>query len=317
MLKLDSDAWGYSIILLTLLVKAVTYPLTYTQISSTAKLQVLQPKVKEIQKRYENSDNPQLMNQEISNLYQSESVNPLAGCLPALVQLPVFIGLYRAVLDLAKTNKLDESFLWLDSLEGPTYGADPTSGTDWLLKGWTDAGPSLGWTSTIEFLSIPIILVVSQAISQNLLAPPPPAEGEQDPNAALKFLPLVIGWFSLSVPSALGVYWVANNFVSTAITLKIKSEFPAPPPAAPASSSSAGGSSTGAIDAQPVNSAGTSATTPDFLTQTRDKPTGFGDASGRDGGEGSMKPITGVENAGDKGGDKGGKGKKKRRKGKK
>lgn len=76
------------------------------------------------------------MNQKIAELYQANEVNPLAGCLPAIVQIPVFIGLYRAVLTLAKENKLDEPFFFLPNLEGPTYGADPAHGSDWILSGW-------------------------------------------------------------------------------------------------------------------------------------------------------------------------------------
>lgn len=77
-----------------------------------------------------------MMNQKIAEMYQTNNVNPLAGCLPSLAQIPVFIGLYRSVLNLAAADKLDEPFLFLPSLEGPTYGADPTHGTDWLLSGW-------------------------------------------------------------------------------------------------------------------------------------------------------------------------------------
>lgn len=87
-----------------------------------------------MQAKYES--NPEVMNQKISELYQTNEVNPLAGCLPSLVQIPVFIGLYRAVLDLAQENKLDEAFLFLPNLEGPTYGADPAHGSDWLFQGW-------------------------------------------------------------------------------------------------------------------------------------------------------------------------------------
>ena len=82
------------------------------------------------------ASNPEIMNKKIQELYLQEDVQPLAGCIPSLVQLPVFIGLYRAVFTLAKENKLDESFLWLPSLEGPVYGADPAHGTDWILKNW-------------------------------------------------------------------------------------------------------------------------------------------------------------------------------------
>ena len=63
------------------------------------------------------------MNQKIAEVYQENEVNPLAGCIPSIAQIPIFIGLYRAVLTLAKDNALDESFFFLPSLEGPTYGA--------------------------------------------------------------------------------------------------------------------------------------------------------------------------------------------------
>jgi YidC/Oxa1 family membrane protein insertase len=76
------------------------------------------------------------MNQKIAEVYQVNEVNPLAGCIPSLVQIPVFIGLYRAVFTLARDDKLNEPFLWLPNLEGPTYGADPTHGSDWILQGW-------------------------------------------------------------------------------------------------------------------------------------------------------------------------------------
>jgi YidC/Oxa1 family membrane protein insertase len=94
----------------------------------------LQPSIKAVQAKYQS--NPEVMNQKIAELYQANEVNPLAGCLPAIVQIPVFIGLYRAVLTLAKENKLDEPFFFLPNLEGPTYGADPAHGSDWILSGW-------------------------------------------------------------------------------------------------------------------------------------------------------------------------------------
>lgn len=96
-------------------------------------------------------------------------VNPLAGCLPALVQIPVFLALYRSFLDLAQGGKLDEPFLWLPNLDGPIYGA---RSTDWLLKGWQDGVPSLGWHDTLCFLTLPIILIVAQTISLRVLTPP-------------------------------------------------------------------------------------------------------------------------------------------------
>jgi YidC/Oxa1 family membrane protein insertase len=130
----SSDTWGVSIIMLTVLIKVLTFPLTKTQLESTNKMQAMQPEIKKLQAKYQS--NPEVMNQKIAEFYQANDINPLAGCIPSLVQIPVFIGLYRAVLTLAKENKLDEPFLFLPNLEGPTYGADPTHGSDWILKGW-------------------------------------------------------------------------------------------------------------------------------------------------------------------------------------
>ena len=134
------------------------------------------------------------MNQKIAELYQTNGVNPLAGCLPTIVQLPVFVGLYRAVLDLANKNTLDESFLFLPSLEGPTYGAGPS--TSWLFDNWVNGSPSLGWQDTTSFLILPVFLVISQFLSVEIMTPK--EQKEQQP-AFLKALPLLIGWFSLNV----------------------------------------------------------------------------------------------------------------------
>jgi membrane protein insertase, YidC/Oxa1 family, C-terminal domain len=168
------------------------------------------------------------MNQKIAQIYQTNEVNPLAGCVPSLLQIPIFIGLYRAVLTLAKDDKLNEPFLWLPNLEGPTYGADPAHGADWLFQGWSNGAPMLGWEDTLAFLTIPVVLVLSQSVSMNLMA-----SKDQEQPAFLKFLPLLIGWFSLNVPAALGIYWVANNFITTALTLQIRSTFAPMTPVVP------------------------------------------------------------------------------------
>ena len=147
-------SYGVSIVLFTLIIKALTYPLTYTQLESTAKMQAIQPQLKAIQAKYKS--NPEVLNREMQMLYQDNQVNPLAGCLPALVQLPVFIGFYRALLKLANDNLLDEPFLWLPNLEGPVYGSQSS---DWLFKNWVDGTPSLGWHDTLCYVSIPLILV--------------------------------------------------------------------------------------------------------------------------------------------------------------
>eukprot|EP00640_Fibrocapsa_japonica_P001464 CAMPEP_0113944870 /NCGR_PEP_ID=MMETSP1339-20121228/37415_1 /TAXON_ID=94617 /ORGANISM="Fibrocapsa japonica" /LENGTH=389 /DNA_ID=CAMNT_0000950211 /DNA_START=307 /DNA_END=1476 /DNA_ORIENTATION=- /assembly_acc=CAM_ASM_000762 len=218
--------YGVAIILFTAIIKAVTYPLTYTQIASTTKMQAVAPKIKEIQAKV-GQTNPERANQLIADLYQKEQVNPLAGCVPALVQIPIFISLYRALLNLAAEEKLNEAFLWLPSLDGPTYGASPADGMNWLKTGWEDGVPPLGWPDTLAFLTLPVILVISQYISTQIMQPKV-KPGEPDPmeqnQLLFKVLPLMIGYFSLNVPSGLAIYWVANNFLTTGLTLFVRKQ---------------------------------------------------------------------------------------------
>jgi len=219
------QAYGPAIILFTLLLKLLTYPLNKQQIESTSKMQAIQPEAKRLQEKYRNAD-PARLNMELQKLYTTNEVNPLAGCLPALAQIPIFIGLYRSVLNLAKENKLEEGFLWLPSLEGPV--ADYTEGIGWLTGNqelgyaWSGTTPPLGWDNTLAYLVLPVLLVISQYISTSILTPKTDDPAQQQTQAILKVLPLMIGWFSLNVPSGLGLYWITNNVVTTASTLLIR-----------------------------------------------------------------------------------------------
>jgi len=270
---LDSNSWGISIIVLTVTVKLLTFPLTKTQLESTQKMQLLQPEMKAVQAKYQS--NPEVMNQKIAELYQTNDVNPLAGCLPTFAQIPVFIGLYRAVLALANENLLDEPFLWLPSLEGPIYGADPTKGASWLFDGWVNGAPSLGWEETAAFLVLPVVLVLSQFISMEIMTP---KEQKESQPAFLKVLPLMIGYFSLSVPSALSVYWVTNNFITTATSMIIRNGMKIEPATVGAT-----------IDTTAEIQSNVSAFTPPPI---REKPEGFGGSSSSMGG---VTPITSTD----------------------
>jgi YidC/Oxa1 family membrane protein insertase len=275
---MSSNAWGISIIAMTVVIKALTFPLTKSQLESTNKMQALQPTIKSLQAKYQS--NPEVMNQKIAEVYQTNEVNPLAGCIPSLVQIPVFIGLYRAVLNLAKENALDEPFLFLPNLEGPTYGADPAHGSDWLFKNWVDGVPGLGWEDTIAFLSIPVFLTISQVISMNMMQPKTDDPQQQQANVILKVLPFMIGWFALNVPAALGVYWVVNNIVTTATTLYVRNSMPKP------DVSSVGGGAAGASVME--------ARTTDFNpTPMNERAVGFGGSSSDSGN--SMKTITPID----------------------
>ena len=112
---------------------------------------------------------------------------------------------------------------------GPVFGG---RSTEWLTNGWVNNVPSLGWEDTIAYLSIPVMFVIAQSVSLRILTPPSDDPAMQQSQRILKYLPLMIGYFSLSVPAGLGVYWVINNILSTVTTGSIKEYFKRNPVAA-------------------------------------------------------------------------------------
>ncbi|XVF02628.1 hypothetical protein REPUB_Repub04eG0191100 [Reevesia pubescens] len=209
-------AYGFAIILLTVLVKAATFPLTRKQVESAMAMRSLQPQIKAIQQRY--AGDQERIQLETARLYKLAGINPLAGCLPTLATIPVWIGLYRALSNVANEGLLTEGFFWIPSLAGPTTIATRQngSGTSWLFP-FVDGHPPLGWSDTFAYLVLPVLLVVSQYVSVQIMQ----SAQSNDPNiqssqALTKLLPLMIGYFALSVPSGLSLYWLTNNILSTA-----------------------------------------------------------------------------------------------------
>ncbi|PWA67957.1 inner membrane protein PPF-1 protein [Artemisia annua] len=200
-------SYGFAIILLTVLVKLATLPLTKQQVESTLAMQNLQPKLKAIQQRY--AGNQERIQLETGRLYKQAGVNPLAGCLPTLATIPVWIGLYQALSNVANEGLLTEGFFWIPSLGGPTTIAarQSGSGVSWLFP-FVDGHPPLGWHDTAAYLVLPVLLVLSQYVSMEIMKPPQTDDpAQKNTLLVFKFLPLMIGYFSLSVPSGLSIYW--------------------------------------------------------------------------------------------------------------
>ncbi|CAL9103767.1 unnamed protein product [Musa acuminata var. zebrina] len=209
-------SYGFAIILLTIIVKVLTLPLTKKQVESTLAMQNLQPKIKAIQERY--AGNQERIQLETARLYRQAGVNPLAGCFPTLATIPVWIGLYQALSNVANEGLLTEGFFWIPSLGGPTTIAARQSGSgiSWLIP-FVDGHPPLGWFDTAAYLVLPVLLVVSQYVSMEIMKPPQTNDpATKNSLLVFKFLPLMIGYFALSVPSGLSIYWFTNNVLSTA-----------------------------------------------------------------------------------------------------
>ena len=181
--------WGWAIILLTVLVKGVFYPLSATSYKSMAKMKKLQPRMATLKERY--SDDKQKFQQEMMKLYKEEKVNPAGGCLPILIQIPVFIALYWVLLESVELRQAN--FMgWLDDLSLP----DP-------------------------YFVLPIIMGASM-LAQHFLNPAP-----VDPiqKKIMLALPFVFTIFFLWFPAGLVLYWVVNNLLSIAQQYYITKKF--------------------------------------------------------------------------------------------
>jgi len=233
-----TQTWGISIAIFTAGVRASLVPLSIQQSKSSEYVKALKPYQDEIKKKF--ADNKEMQNRAIAKLFEDSGTNPLAGCLVSLAQLPIFLGLYRSVTLLAKDGQLNEPFLWIPSLEGPV-SAPTYRGMEWLTQGWHMDGslpvPGMGWETTLAFLVMPVVLVLGQSFTMSTLTPPLDESASDEEKAEfeksqgiLKFLPLLIGYFSLQVPAGLTIYWLTSNSFTLAQSLSVKAYYKANPP---------------------------------------------------------------------------------------
>jgi YidC/Oxa1 family membrane protein insertase len=184
--------WGWAIILLTILIKAVFFKLSETSYKSMANMRKLAPRLQALKERY--GDDKQKLNQAMMEMYKKEKVNPLGGCLPVLVQIPVFIALYWVLLESVEMRQAP-FMLWIQNLSAP----DP-------------------------YFILPLIMGVTMLIQQKLNpAPLDPIQAK-----VMMILPIVFTVFFAFFPSGLVLYWVVNNSLSIAqqyvITKRVEAE---------------------------------------------------------------------------------------------
>ena len=204
-------SFGFAIILFTLLVRLATFPLNMQQIKSSKAMQELQPKMKALQEKLKNDK--EKLAQEQMKLYKEHGVNPLGGCLPMLVQMPIWFALYRSLLQLSQEGLLNEGFFWIPSLAGPV--SDYNEGISWLYP-FVNGAPPIGWADAIAYMILPIVLVVSQLYMQQMMTPPTTDPQQASMQSVMKFMPLMFGYFALVVPSGLSLYWFTSNLLAMA-----------------------------------------------------------------------------------------------------
>jgi YidC/Oxa1 family membrane protein insertase len=217
---LDAWSWGWTIILFTLAIKVITIPLTQKQLQSTKATQALQPKMRELQQKY--GKDRQKLAEEQQKLYKEAGVNPLGGCLPLLIQLPILWGLYQALYVLASLNEgVPSPFfwipdLWIPSMSPTIYEGINFQGTKWI-QGTIQAQD---YALMIAYFSLPVIMLVTQLMLQKMSQPrKDPKGGPQDAQGAMMsqmmmFMPVMFGYITLGLPAGLTLYWTVTNLLS-------------------------------------------------------------------------------------------------------
>ena len=171
--------WGVAIICITLIVKAILYPLTKAQYTSMAKMRMLQPKLQEMRERF--GDDRQRMSEEMMKLYRDEKVNPLGGCFPLLLQMPIFIALYWTFMEAVELRHAP-FFGWIQDLSAQ----DP-------------------------YYILPILMGASMFLLQKM-SPTPAADPMQQ--KIMNFMPLMFMAFFLWFPAGLVLYWLVSNLIT-------------------------------------------------------------------------------------------------------
>lgn len=206
--------YALAIVALTLIVRAVLYPIANKQYASMAKMRIFAPKMKELQEKYKD-DKPK-QQAALMELYKAEKINPLAGCLPILLQIPIFYALYKTLL-ISVEIRHQPAFLWIKDLSAP----DPLTPLNLFgLIPWDPPG-------FLHLGVLPIILGVTMFV-QFKLNPQPMDEMQQK---IFAWMPWIFMFMMAPFAAGLQIYWIVNNLVSILQQWVLLKKYPAPAPA--------------------------------------------------------------------------------------
>ncbi len=240
--------YGLALIIFTIITKMLLLPLNFKQQKSLVQTNLLKPKLDALQKQY--GDNKEKYSEEMMKLYKKYGVNPMAGCLPLLIQFPILFALYEVVrkpisyiwgqkgaitelftkYGIAETSRVNGeielakklfteghewginfNFLGLDLSQTPTFNlASPTFGIDWI---WLL--PIIAALTT--WASSKLMNIGADKPNEEKKSTRPPKPGEKDPNATAntmtKIMPLMTAWFAFMVPAGISIYWISTNII--------------------------------------------------------------------------------------------------------
>lgn len=194
--------YGVAIILVTILIKGIFYPLTKRGSFATARMQDLQPQIQELQAKYKN--NQEKLNQEMAELYKREHYNPMSGCLPMLIQFPLFFAMYNLFNNHFELRGAMFIPGWINDLSQPES----------ILSFGGFKMPLLGWT---DLRALPIIYLASQLLYGKFTQQP---QTQENPQAATQMklmsygMPIMFFFILYDVPAGLLIYWIVNNLIT-------------------------------------------------------------------------------------------------------
>jgi YidC/Oxa1 family membrane protein insertase len=203
---------GLAIILFTVLARLVILPLTLKSLQSTRKMQELQPQIKEIQRKY--GKEPQKLQEETAKLYREYRVNPLGGCLPMVLQLPIFFGVYRAVINLTQVSVAERVAGTIVGVLGQV-GINVASLSQ---VGQTQLSGSFLWISDLgkpdPYYVLGVLSLIFQLIVQ-LMAMPRVQDAQQKAmSQSMLILPLMFAYIGFTFPAGAVLYWVVGSLLS-------------------------------------------------------------------------------------------------------
>jgi YidC/Oxa1 family membrane protein insertase len=197
--------WGWAIIILSLVVYFLLFPLSLKQMRSMKEMQLLQPKIEALRKEFK--DNPQKLNKEIMELYKEHKVNPLGGCLPLLLQMPIFFALYQALIRSVALR--GAHFLWIKDLSSPDQ-----------LFTFKNSIPILGNQVNI----LPILMAIGMFVQQKISTVKATGEAAQQQKMMSIIMPVMFGVIFYHMPSGLVLYWFVNSILMLVYQIRINKQ---------------------------------------------------------------------------------------------
>lgn len=180
--KFGFPSYTLAIILLTIIIKLILYPLTFKQMKSMRMMQELQPKIKELDKKYK--DDPKKKQEAMMDIYKEHGANPMSGCLPLLIQFPILIALFRGLQQFQPSDKEFYTLLGLINLSKP----DPTG------------------------LVLPVLVGLTTFLQQYITSP---NATDSTQRMMLYAMPVLFGWMTRNFPSGLALYWIVFSVAGT------------------------------------------------------------------------------------------------------